>query len=297
MLLSDVNGSKTKAVEHFSKKFFQGLADSDRQYRQFIRKKNMIDMGKNAGDTFSVSIIGDLPLVGYVVEGTESTISDPTIGKVSVTVDEIASKIKYTSKLKAISELPIAEIFKSKLAQQAARSLDKLAHDTVFATTNLVATPTDASTLSWSTTGAAGVNTNIDLSLDHVLKIASYFAQNRIPLRDGNIYCVASALVLEPLKKALTGVAMNTESGFMRFVKGIVGTIYGVIFVQENNVNSKNAYFFGDEVGMEVVVAPEQIVIGNEYDLGRSIELGWTYIGAFSKITDNRVVKFVGRTA
>ena len=49
MLLSDVNGSKTKAVEHFSKKFFQGLADSDRQYRQFIRKKNMINMGKNAG--------------------------------------------------------------------------------------------------------------------------------------------------------------------------------------------------------------------------------------------------------
>lgn len=295
MFLSDANGSKTKAVEYFSKKFFQGLADSDRQYRQFIRKKGMINMGKSAGDTFTVSVIGDLPLVGSVAENAESPSADPTIDKVSVTVLEYASKINYTNKLKNISELPIEDIFRNKLAQQAARSLDKVAHDNVFAVTNLVATPTSASVVSFTTDGTTVGNASFDLTLDHVLAISSYMRANRMPLKEGSIYCVGSAVVLQPIKKELTTVAMNTESGFMRFVKGIVGTIYGVVFVEENNVNSKNAYFFGEEAGMEVVVEPEHIVIGTETDIGRNLEIGWRYIGAFSKIADNRIVKFVGK--
>lgn len=295
MFLSDSNGSKTKAVEYFSKKFFQGLADSDRQYRQFIRKKGMINMGKTSGDTFTVSIIGDLPLVGSVAENVESPTADPSISKVSVTVLEYASKINYTNKLKSISELPIEDIFRNKLAQQAARSLDKVAHDSVFATTNLVATPTSATEVDFTTDGTTVGNTAFDLALDHILAISSYMRANRMPLKEGKIYCVASPTVLQPVKKALTQVAMNTESGFMRFVKGIVGEIYGVVFVEENNVNSTDAYFFGDEVGMEVVVEPEHIVLGTETDIGRNMEIGWRYIGAFSKITDNRIVKFVGK--
>ncbi len=295
MFLSDTNGSKTKAVEYFSKKFFQGLADSDRQYRQFVRKKGMMNMGKNAGDTFTVSIIGDLPLVGSVAENVESPVADPSIDKVSVTVEEYASKINYTNKLKNISELPIEDIFRNKLAQQAARSLDKVCHDEVFAVSNLVATPTSASLVSFTTDGTTVGNTAYDLTLDHVLAISSYIRANRMPLKEGKIYCVASPLVLQPIKKELTSINQNTETGFMRFVKGVVGEIYGVVFVEENNVNSTNAYFFGDEVGMEVVVEPEHIVIGTETDIGRNMEIGWRYIGAFSKITDNRIVKFVGK--
>lgn len=295
MFLSDTNGSKTKALEYFSKKFFQGLADSDRQFRQFIRKKGMINMGKSNGDTFTVSIIGDLPLVGSIAENVETTAVNPTIDKVSVTVKEYASKIEYTNKLKNIAELPIEDIFRNKLAQQAARSLDKVAHDEVFAVANLTATPSSATALTWEVDGTTAGNSLYNLTLDHVLAISSYIRANRIPLKDGKIYCVASPTVLEPIKKELTSINQHTESGFLRFVKGVVGEVYGVVFVEENNVNSTDAYFFGDEVGLEVVVEPEHIVIGTETDIGRFMEIGWRYTGAFSKITDNRVVKFVGK--
>lgn len=295
MFLSDANGSKTKAVEYFSKKFFQGLADSDRQYRQFIRKKGMINMGKASGDTFTVSIIGDLPLVGSIAENQVSPSADPSIDKVSVTVFEVASKINYTNKLKSIAELPIEDIFRNKLAQQAARSLDKMAHDMVFATTNLVATPVSATTLEWTTDGTSVGNNQFEMSLEHVLAISTYMRANRMPLREGNIYCVGSPNVLASIQQKLTDASLATESGFARFVKGIVGQIYGIMFVTENNVNSKDAYFFGDEVGLEVVVEPEHIVIGTETDIGRNMEIGWRYIGAFSKIADNRIIKFVGK--
>ncbi len=294
MFLSDANGSKAKAVEYFSKKFFQGLADSDRQFRQFIRKKGMINMGKFAGDTFTVSIIGDLPLVGVLAENDETPSADPSISKVSVTVAEVAGKIKYTDRLKSLSELPIDEIFKQKLAQQAARSLDKMAHDTVFATTNLVATPTSATALTWTTNGTSAGNLTFKLTAAHVLAISTYIRANRIPLKDGKIYCVASPNLLESIKAELAALNTQTETGFLRFVRGVVGEIYGVVFVEENNVNATDAYFFGDEAGIEVVVAPERIVLGDESDLGRNMEIGWKYIGAFSKITDNRIVKFVG---
>lgn len=295
MLLSSGNGQNTKALEVFSKKFYDGIKDSDRQFRQFLKKKDYINMGQQSGDTFSVSIVGELPLVGVATEGVDAPSSDPSIAKVTVTVHEYASKINYTSKLKAIAELPVEEIFKNTLAKQAARSLDKAAHDLVFATTNLVATATSASALTFTTDGTTAGNTLYDLSLDHVLTISSYFYQNRMPLRDGQIYAIGSAAALEPIKKALTQIAMNTETGFLRFVKGVIGTVYGVVFVQENNVNSKDIYFCGDQPGMEVVVEPEHIVIGAEVDIGRRLELGWRYIGSFSKIQDNRIVRFVGK--
>ena len=217
-------------------------------------------MGQGAGDTFTVSIVGDLPLVGSIAENVTTTAVDPSISKVSVTVKEYASKISYTNKLKNIAELPIEDIFRNKLAQQAARSLDKEAHDSVFATTNLVATPTSASALTFTTDGTTAGNTTYVLTLDHVLKIASYFKQNRIPLLDGNIYCIGSAQVLESLKKELRQVTLNTESGFARFVKGVVGQSHGVMFIEENNVNSTDAYFVGAEAGLEVVVEPEHLV-------------------------------------
>ncbi len=295
MMTLGSGGQYAKAYEYFSKKFFQGLADSDRQYRQFIKKKGMMNMGKNNGDTFTVSVGGDLPLVGSVAETDESPAHEPSISRVAVTVKEYAAKIVYTHKLKSLAELPMEDIFRNKLAQQAARSLDKIAHDEVFATTNLVATPTSASEVDFTTDGTTAGNTTYNLTLDHVLAISSYVRTNRIPLKEGKIYCVASPVMLQPIKKELTSINQNTESGFMRFVKGVVGEIYGVVFVEENNVNSTNAYFFGDEVGMEVVCEPEHIVIGTEYDIGRKMELGWRYIGAFSKITDNRIVKFVGK--
>jgi N4-gp56 family major capsid protein len=290
MLLSDSSGSKTKALEYFSRKFMDGLAESAREYRQLLNRQGKTKMGYNNGDVFTVSIVSDLPKVGKLAENATTPISDMTFKKVSVTVTEYGGKIKYTNKLKSLSELPIEEIFKSKLARQAAESLDQEAHDMVFATTNLTATATSGTSLTWKTDGTVGTAAS-PLTIKHVLSITTKMKSLRIPMKENKIYCIASPEVLESIKDELKDVQQHTETGFLRICRGVIGEVYGVVFIEETNVNSEYAYFCGDQAGLEVIVQGEKIIIGNDFDLGRELEVGWNYMGAFMPIENNRVVK------
>ena len=298
MTLGSPAGQASKQLELFSKKFYDGIGESNKKFRQMVSVREKFDMGMGNGDVFTISITGDLPIAGEIGETEETPVADFDIDKVSVQVKEFGQKIIYTEKYKRASGLPLEEIFRSKLGKNAAETLDKECHDRVFAVTNLVAWPTSATAVDFDETATVGTpNTSTNLTLDHVLKIVTKMEELRIPKRDGKYYCILTPKLAEPIKKELTTINQHTETGFLRFVQGVIGEIYGCVFVVQNNVVTKDAYFFGDHIGFEVVLKPEQIIVGNSYDLNRKRELGWTATLAFSPMMDNRIVRFDGRSA
>lgn len=297
MLLSGASGSKTKSLELFTKKFFEGISESEREYRQFVTKQNKMNIGVGAGDTVSVSILGDLPVDdSTLTEGVDTPVLDIEIGKQQCLVEEYGVKIVYTDKLQSMSELPIADIFRKKLGRHAAMKMDLVAFNKIFNVANVVAAPKAGALttdLSFSTNGVSP-NTNVatDLSINHVLKVSTYMKQHRFPLRDGKYFAIGTPAALAGIKKELTEIVKFTNLD--TFYRGVIGEVYGVVFIEQTNVLTKDVHFCGDDVGYEVVVKPEMVYFGTELDLGRRLEIGWKALIGHSKIMDNRIVKFDG---
>jgi len=297
MLLSGTSGSKTKGLELFTKKFYEGISESDRQYRQFVTKQNKMSIGVGAGDTVSVSILGDLTVDGLnLTEGVDTPILDIEIGKQSCVVEEYGVKIIYSDKLQSMAELPIEDIFRKKLGRHAAMKMDLVAFNKIFNVANVVAAPKAGALttdVSFSINGVSpNANVATDLSIDHVLKIATFMKQRRFPLRDGKYFAIGSPAALANIKKALTEIVKFTNLD--TFYRGVIGEVYGVVFIEQTNILTKDVHFCGDDVGYEVVVKPEMIYYGTELDLGRRLEIGWKALIGHSKIMDNRIVKFDG---
>lgn len=302
MYLSDTNGSKTKALELFTKKFYDGIGESGREYRQFLTKQNKMAIGLNAGDTVSVSILGDLAVdTSVLTENVDTPILDIAIGKKQCLVQEYGVKIIYSDKLKSLAQLPVEDIFRKKLGRHAAQKLDLMAYTNVFALANVVASPTTAAPttgLDFSKTGVAvNPNPTQDLTIAHVLKIATYMKQNRFPMIDGKYFAIGSPAALANVKAELAQIVKFTENSIAKFFTGVIGEIYGVVFIEQTNVITGDVHFCGDDVGYEVVARPEMIYVGTELDIGRKLELGWKALIGYTSIMDNRIVKFLGNAS
>lgn len=298
MFLNSPSGQRTLALEKFTAKFYDGLADSDRCFRQFVQKQNKIALGLNAGDVVSVSIIGDLAVTGVpLVENVETPILDLAVGKQSVLIQEYGVKIIYSKKIKSLAELPIEDLFRKKLGRHAAQTLDLVTYNLVFAVTQNVVSATSATAQTYATNGT-GSNASFDLATAHVIQMHAYMKGLRVPMVDGKYWAIGNPASLAAIKQELVQITKYTKEGQdLNLIQGVVGEVYGVVFIEQTNVPTNDIFFFGDDIGYEVVASPEQIVVGVELDVGRRLEIGWNALVGYAPIMQNRIFRWVGNAS
>ena len=247
-------------------------------------------LGKNRGDTYTWNIYGNT-----ADDGDENGINENQkmpettfpVGNGTVTVKEFGNSVPYSGKYDDLSEHPVKEIIHKTLKNDAARTMDRVAHGQ-FNATLLRATSTSAAAFDLVDTGTAGGAHTHDLSLDHIKGIGDTMEERNIPVFDGEHYVlVARPTTLRPMRNELEGIHQYTSEGWMRIMEGEKGKYDNFRVVSQTNIpsagfaNSDAAYFFGSDTVTEVVANPLELRGKIPDDYGRSKGIAWYYLGNF----------------
>lgn len=301
MYFGDSSGQNTVGGAKLLKTFLKGVTAMMR----FRANLSVVErFGSNKGAVVNWSVFGKLAKVGPATETAASPANSPLVTEGSVTMTEYINSIPYSFKLETLSELDVKSIFQDILGQNAGESLDAAAQ-TAFDATNVYAVPAgtnfdDPVNVFITTNSTPAGKNNSPLTKEHVRNIIAYMKMNNYPTKDGMYMCIGTPNSFVALKNQLDTTFQYTESGFGRIVNGYVGKLDNCLFVEQTNVigtpwangKSDTAYFFGDQAAIEVVAIPEEIRETVPTDLARSKQIGWYYIGGFSKMRDDRVVKW-----
>ena len=133
---------------------------------------------KNAGDT--VSMYHVLPMAdvadGSIQEAGEIPMRMMAFGRRDLTLTEHGSATTFTHKLETLFKFNIPDTMKKGLQQHLAETMDNEATNLGFLSTDvkIVATPTNLTDLSFSTTGTATAVAAAPMTKEHVKKISTY---------------------------------------------------------------------------------------------------------------------------
>ena len=282
------------------------------RFRQFCDAK--LAKGKNRGDTYNWNVYSDVEAAGR--ELTESNTADImpstkfTITRGTATVTEYGNSVPFTEKLDSFSLHPVTELIEKALKNDAAKVLDRLAHNQ-FLATNLVVKGTGtgssaAIAKTYTGTPQSGAP-NVALETGHVKLIADELVERDIPAYDGVNYCaIFRPRALRKLKDQLEEIHKYVSEGWYVIMNGERGRYEGVRFIEQTNIAQPGAYdatnnpngwravdatgsrgrgyFFGADTVVEAVTVPEEIRarIPGEYGLKRGI--AWYYLGGFAII-------------
>lgn len=249
-------------------------------------------IGKHKGDTFNWDKIANIATAGAYT-GLAETATVPnshfTITKGTATVTEYANSITYTRKLLELSQHELKSLVRTSLANDMAKVIDR-AIFAELAKTFLIYGPTsgtNTATIESSTNGtrATAHNATAPLSYKHIIQIVDDLKEKNVPAFDGEDYlCIAHPTTLQNLRTEMVSVNQYTETGYKKILSGEIGRFGGMRFVEQTNIAKAAganagagnwAMFLGGEACIEAISVPEEIIVKEVSDFGRSLGLGW----------------------
>jgi len=241
-------------------------------------------IGTGRGDTYQWNVYGDTTVAGNINGLNENSPMPETgfaTGQGSITIKEFGNSVPYSGKYDDLSEHSIKEIIQKTMKNDAAKTLDRVAH-AQFDATLLRLTSTSATAATLTDTGtASGNHTNV-LSTSHVKLIADTMQERNIPTFDGENYCaVMRPTTLRPILNELEALHVNTPEGWARVMNGEKGNYEGIRFVTQTNIPTEGwgvsdaAYFFGADTVTEAVSIPLEMRGKIPDDFGRSKGIAW----------------------
>lgn len=263
------------------------------KFRQFCDIKEGA-VGLHKGQTFHWDIYSDVATQGGTLTET-STIPETnfTITQGTMTIREYGNSVPYTGLLDALSEIPISNIIRQTLKNDAAKAFDGAAA-AEFNKTPLrivAAAGTDTSAITLTTNGTATLTNNVALNKDHIKTIVDTMVERNIPGYMGEDYmAIAHPTTLRPFKNQMEAVHQYTAPGLTMIMNGEAGRFEGVRFVQQTgqakeaftNAKSNWCYFFGEDTVAEGVAIPEEIRGKIPGDYGRSRGFAWYALEGFA---------------
>lgn len=275
-------------------KYLRTVAQPLTRFRQICDVKEAI--GKHRGDTFNWDIIADLGTPGAALtEEATMPATNFTVTKGTCTVTEYGNSIPFTRKLLELSQHDLKGIVRTSLANDMAKVLDKQVATVLSDNVQLVYGPyqgTGTATIESSTNGtrATAHAAGVFLNYNHIIAVVDDMKEKNIPTFDGENYvCIAHPSTLTNLRQNLVSVNQYTESGYKKILNGEIGKFGGMRFVEQTNVAKVTptnaagswAFFIGGEAMIEAVSVPEEVVIKEITDYGRSLGLAWYCILGF----------------
>lgn len=268
-------------------KWFRTVSQPLTRFRQICDVKEAI--GKHNGDTFNWDIIANIATAGTSLAET-STIpaTNFTVTKGTLTVTEWGNSIPFTRKLLEMSQHDVKQIVRTSLANDMAKVLDKEIMTQLSDNCPLVfqqSAGTDTASVVLYTNGTGTQTNATPLTYQHVISIVDTMKERNIPAFDGEDYlCIAHPSVFTALRQVLVGVNQYTETGYKKIMNGEIGRFGGCRFVEQTNVAKLTpttaaagswAVFVGGEAMIEAISVPEEVVIKEITDYGRSLGLAW----------------------
>ncbi len=263
------------------------------KFRQFCDIKEGA-VGLHKGQTFHWDIYSDVATQGGTLTET-STIPETnfTITQGTMTLQEFGNSVPFTGLLDNLSEIPITNIIRQTLKNDAAKAFD-IAAAGEFNKTPLRIVPTggtDTSAITLTTNGTATLTNTIALGKDHIKTIVDTMVERNIPGYMGEDYmALAHPTTFRALKNELESVHQYTSQGFGMILNGEIGRYEGVRFVRQTNIakeafttgKSNWCYFFGEDTVAEGLAIPEEIRGKIPGDYGRSRGFAWYALEGFA---------------
>jgi N4-gp56 family major capsid protein len=256
------------------------------RFRQVCDIKEAI--GKHQGDTFNWDIIADIASAGGTLAETDTVPqTNFTVTKGTLSVTEYANSIPFTRKLLELSQHELKGIVRTSLANDMAKVLDKAVF-AVMQGSPLVyqaSAGTDTSNVVLYTDGTGTQTNEVPLSYNHVVEIVDSMKERNIPAYDGTDYlCIGHPSTFSNIRHGLIGVGQYTDTGYNKILNGEIGRFNGVRFIEQTNVDKLTptnaaakswACFIGGEAVIEAISVPEEVIMKEITDFGRSLGLAW----------------------
>lgn len=245
----------------------------------FRKMSNLRDRGRTIGEK----------------EKTPNTTFSLSYGE--VTVQEWTNSVDYTWTLSLLAKLSIEDMIIIGLMNDMAKTLDEAA-STPFRDADLVYTPTGTvnnKTRTLTTNGTAGAVSTRPFSMWDLKNVVDDFrCVYNVPAYDNNDYvCVTTCTGTRGIKDDPEWFAAAQYGDPERLFSGEVGRIYGVRFIEENNVLNANLpnglgemIFIGFDAVIEIVAYAEEIQAKIGMDYGRDKGIRWVWVGGFAKVWD-----------
>lgn len=287
MWATDTKGSNL--AQAYLTKYLRTVAQPLTRFRQICDVKEAI--GKHRGDTFNWDIIANVATAGaQLTEEAAMPATNFTVTKGTATVTEFGNSIPFTRKLLELSQHDLKSIVRTALANDMAKVIDWHIAEVLSDAVQLVYGPASGTSLtniesSTNGTRATAHNATAVMTYSHIIKIVDDMKEKNIPTFDGENYvCIAHPSTLTAMRTALVSVNQYTESGYKKILNGEIGKFGGMRFVEQTNVSKVTptnagagswAFFLGGEAMIEAVSIPEEVVIKEITDYGRSLGLAW----------------------
>ena len=256
------------------------------RFQQHCDAADFTDKGYGKGDMFNWNIYSDIATQGgRLAENQQMPESNFTITQGSGYVYEFGNSVPYSGKLDDLSKQPVKQIIHKALKNDAAKAFETEAYNQ-FKLTPLTANPASGNSttaIDFGTTGT-GTEATVAMNKTHVKLVADQMKERNIPTyADGNYRCIGKPTTFRTVKDDLEAVHSYVPEGFRMVLNGEVGRSYeGIRFFEQTVVNTKEAFFFGEDTVIEAIVCPPEIRGKVPTDYGRDKGVAWYALEGFA---------------
>lgn len=314
---SDSGASGFRTTVDISKKVVHA-AQPMMKARQFVSVEPAF--GKNKGESVQIYRAGNTATVEDTAAINELDRIPTTSVAVTprlITVNEYGRAIPFTGKVETLAEVDVeSNVYLKALRNHMAKTIDYHVFQ-AFKGSDIIATPTSSTAITWSVTGTAGATASSNISAKHVKDIidamkTGIFGANTgrpVPYYDGESYvCIASVNFLRGLKDDADYEVATKYAHPEDLYLGEVGRFYNCRFIESNHTTALSngvgtssvlgeAIFFGEDPVREIVAVPEEVRSKLPEDYGRDkglawyAMLGWGRVWDFSTDSEEHIVR------
>ena len=314
---SDSGASGFRTTVDISKKVVHA-AQPMMKARQFVSVEPAF--GKNKGESVQIYRAGNTATVEDTAAINELDRIPTTSVAVTprlITVNEFGRAIPFTGKVETLAEVDVeSNVYLKALRNHMAKTIDYQVFQ-AFKTSDVIATPTSATALTWSVTGTAGATAASNITAKHIkdiidgMKVGVFGANTGrpVPYYDGESYvCIASVNFLRGLKDDADYEVAAKYAHPEDLYLGEVGRFYNCRFIESNHITALSngvgtnsvlgeAIFFGEDPVREIVAIPEEVRAKLPEDYGRDkglawyAMLGWGRVWDFSTDSEEHIVR------
>ncbi len=287
------------------------------KFRQFVDVK--AEGGKRKGQTVNWLRVADLGTIGgKIVETNTMNESDFDNTWGTATVDEFGNSVPFTGKVEDLSEFDINKIITTNLRNDTAKVLDGEV-ERQFNACQLRYVGTTTAAGATTTNGTATATNTSAFNLAHLKNMKTEMETRNVfgvPELGMDYACILSIEAHRGLMDDIQIKSLYVETGYEKLVAGETGRFEGTRLVKDSYASrfvvdttartatakawtggySLDAYFFGEETAIEVVVVPEELRMKIITDYGRSKGIAWYFLGIWKIMwetaADARIIKW-----
>jgi N4-gp56 family major capsid protein len=268
------------------------------QFRNLAKPEKKF--GAHKGQSVDIEKWQQLPLrTGELDELRNIPLSRPPINFVNVTIKEYGGGTMYTGKGATIAQYSVDATLRRILSMQQTRSMDKIAADDGFRTSDVFYTPTgtaESPDYVFDTDGTVTTAATRHLQIADFRFIKKELSSRNIPMWDGSKYmAVFSSYAMFRLweDQELGGTQELFKYDMPEvLIKGELGSYFGFRFVEETNSLSNTlgttsfegeVIILGFEPTVEALVTPEHVEV-DRWDFNRFTGIAWIALTGFKKV-------------